>query len=190
MMYLYRLIDLIIAFLTIGVSSFGGGYAALGVIQGVVVNQHHWIDIPTFSDMVTISQMTPGPIGINIATFVGIIHSGILGGIIATIAFILPSIFICYLLGHIYLKYGDLNIIKVILKSMRPVVVGIIFAAGISLLISSFFGLEGFNMDTLNPLAVALFLLAMILINKFKKLSPILMMFIIGILNLIITSFI
>ena len=185
---IYRLYELIVAFLIIGVSAFGGGYAALGIIQGVVVNQHNWIDLTMFADMVTISQMTPGPIGINIATFVGVVHAGLLGGVIASIAFILPSIFICYLLGHIYLKYGDVNMIKVVLKSMRPVVVGLIFAAGISLLVSSFFGLEGFNMDTLNPLAVGLFILSMILINKFKKLSPILMMFIVGIINLIIVS--
>jgi chromate transporter len=180
-----KLFDLILAFLKIGVSSFGGGYAALAVIQSIIVDQYHWIDINTFSDMVTISQMTPGPIGINGATFVGIKYAGLIGGVTATMAFILPSLIICSILGHIYLKYGEVTIIKLIIKAMRPVVIGVVFAAGINLLEPALFDSLVISFSNLNYFSLILFLVLFVVTFKFKKLSPVIVMLLGGIINLL-----
>lgn len=85
------LIQLFLRFLQIGAFSFGGSYAAMPLIQSQIVDLNHWLDFSEFTDLITISQMTPGPIAINSATFVGIKIAGILGAIVATIGCVLPS---------------------------------------------------------------------------------------------------
>lgn len=92
-------LQLFISFLQIGMFSFGGGYAAMPLIQGQVVTLHHWLSMEEFTDLITISQMTPGPIAVNSATFVGIKIAGIPGAIVATFGCILPSCVIVTLLA-------------------------------------------------------------------------------------------
>ena len=84
-------LQLFLSFLQIGAFSFGGGYAAMPLIQNQVVDLHHWLSLSEFTDLVTISQMTPGPIAVNSATFVGIKIAGIPGAIVATLVCILPA---------------------------------------------------------------------------------------------------
>lgn len=91
-------LELFLSFLQIGLFSFGGGYAAMPLIQGQVVNGHHWLSMTEFTDLITISQMTPGPIAVNSATFVGIRIAGIPGALVATLGCILPSCLIVTLL--------------------------------------------------------------------------------------------
>ena len=93
------------SFLQIGRFSFGGGYAAIPLIQGQIVERHGWLSMPEFTDLITISQMTPGPIAINSATFVGIKSAGVQGAAVATLSCILPSCIIVTLIAKIYLKY-------------------------------------------------------------------------------------
>ena len=97
-------IDLFWAFFQIGLFSFGGGYAAMPLIQNQLVNVHHWLDMNAFSDIITISQMTPGPIAVNGATFAGIQLAGIGGAVVATIGCILPSTIIAIVLAKLYYK--------------------------------------------------------------------------------------
>ena len=119
-------LQLFISFLQIGMFSFGGGYAAMPLIQGQVVTLHHWLSMEEFTDLITISQMTPGPIAVNSATFVGIKIAGIPGAAVATLGCILPSCVIVTLLAKLYLKYRNMGMLQGILGSLRPAVVAMI----------------------------------------------------------------
>ena len=98
-------LELFLSFLQIGLFSFGGGYAAMPLIQGQVVNGHHWLSMTEFTDLITISQMTPGPIAVNSATFVGIRIAGIPGALVATLGCILPSCLIVTLIASFYFHH-------------------------------------------------------------------------------------
>ena len=110
------LLKLFISFLQIGAFSFGGGYAAMPLIQHQVVELHQWLSMVEFSDLITISQITPGPIAINSATFVGLKINGFIGALAATMGCIIPSCIIVSIIAYIYLKYQQMSIIQNILK--------------------------------------------------------------------------
>ena len=131
-------LQLFFSFLQIGMFSFGGGYAAMPLIQGQVVKAHAWLSMAEFTDLITISQMTPGPIAVNSATFVGLKIAGVLGAFAATLGCILPSCIIVTIIARLYLKYRKLSMLQGILKSLRPSVVAMIGAAGISVLWTAF----------------------------------------------------
>ena len=123
-------LQLFFSFFIIGLFTFGGGYAMLSLIQNEVVVNHAWITAQEFTDMVAISQMTPGPIGINSATYVGYAVTGnIFGSLVATIAVTLPSFIIILLICKIYNKFKESNIFASLMKTLRPVVIGMIGAA-------------------------------------------------------------
>ena len=135
-------IQLFLSFLQIGAFSFGGGYAAMPLIQSQIVNLHHWLDFKEFTDLITISQMTPGPIAINSATFVGTKIAGIPGAIAATLGCILPSCILVTSIAYFYLKYRHLRFLQNILNHLRPAVVALIATAGVTIMISALFGSE------------------------------------------------
>ena len=110
------------------------------LIQEQVVSSHDWLSMAEFTDLITISQMTPGPIAINSATFVGIKIAGIPGALVSTIGCILPSCIIVMLIAKLYLKYRTVNMLQSVLNSLRPAVVAMIASAGISVLITAFWG--------------------------------------------------
>ncbi len=123
-------LQLFFTFFVIGLFTFGGGYAMLSLIQNEVVVNHAWITAQEFTDMMAISQMTPGPIGINSATYVGYAVTGnIFGSLTATIAVTLPSFIIILLICRIYSKFKESNIFASLMKTLRPVVIGMIGAA-------------------------------------------------------------
>ena len=105
-------LQLFLSFLQIGLFSFGGGYAAMPLIQDQVVTAHGWLSMPEFTDLITISQMTPGPIAINSATFVGMKIAGVPGAVAATVGCVFPSCVIVTLLARLYLKYRDIPFFK------------------------------------------------------------------------------
>lgn len=146
--------ELFLSFLQVGLFSFGGGYAAMPLIRGQVVTVHHWLSMSEFTDLITISQMTPGPIAVNSATFVGTKIAGTLGALVATFGCILPSCIIVTVIARLYLKYRNMAALQGILNSLRPAVVAMIAAAGISILITAFWGntgmisLVGIKMDS------------------------------------------
>lgn len=177
--------QLFISFFKIGLFSFGGGYAAIPLINQQVVVNHGWMSLEAFSDVLTISQMTPGPIGINSATFIGIQLSGVLGAIVATVGFVIPSFVIVSILGHFYLKYNGLEIIQKILQGLRPVVVAIIMSAGVTLLVHALVGENSLSLDNLKIIQVGLFVVAMFLNLKLKY-SPIKVMLLVGVMNVVI----
>ena len=113
-------LQLFLSFLQVGAFSFGGGYAAMPLIKQQVITAHHWLSVSEFTDLISISQMTPGPIAINSATFVGINIAGILGAICATIGCVLPSCIIVGIISYFYLKYRHMDQLQNVLKMLRP----------------------------------------------------------------------
>ena len=123
-------LQLFYTFFIIGLFTFGGGYAMLSLIQNEVVVNHAWVTAQEFTDMVAISQMTPGPIGINSATYVGFSVTGnIFGSLVATFAVCLPSFIIILSICRIYNRFKESNIFASLMKTLRPVVIGMIGAA-------------------------------------------------------------
>lgn len=167
-------LQLFLSFLQIGAFSFGGGYAAMPLIQNQVVQLHPWLSQSEFTDLITISQMTPGPIAVNSATFVGTRIAGVPGALAATIGCVLPSCILVTILAKIYLKYRNLSLLQDILKSLRPAVIAMIAAAGVSILVTAFWGndISPLHLDTIlsstNIRAVGIFLVSLILLAKFK----------------------
>ncbi len=174
-------LQLFLAFVQIGAFSFGGGYAAMPLIQNQVVTIHEWLSMSEFTDLVTISQMTPGPIAINAATFVGTKIAGTLGGIVATLGCILPSCIIVSIITYFYLKYRHLDVISKVLQFLRPAVVALIATAGVSILQSAFFP-DG-NMASFQLDLVIIFIFSLYLLMK-KKVNPIYVMLLSGLLHL------
>ncbi|MGM9736608.1 MAG: chromate transporter [Candidatus Cryptobacteroides sp.] len=136
-------LELFATFFVIGLFTIGGGYAMLSLIQGQVVTVHGWIDESTFTDIVAISQMTPGPIGINCATYIGydvLLNNGagqfmcFLGSLTATVAIVLPSFIIVLGLCRMYTKFSDNPIFAGTMAGLRPAVTGLIGAAAIVLI--------------------------------------------------------
>ena len=126
-------LELFMTFFVIGIFTIGGGYAMLSIIQSQVVTAHHWIDEQTFTDIIAISQMTPGPIGINSATYIG--YSVLeLGSFTTTVAAVLPSFIIVLALCHVYSKFSDNPIFEGIMSWLRPAIIGLIGAAAIVLI--------------------------------------------------------
>lgn len=127
-------IDLFITFFKIGLFTFGGGYAMLSLIQNEVVVIKGWIDASTFTDIVAISQITPGPIGINSATYIGYSVTGnVFGSAIATFAVSLPSFIIILLIAHLYAQFKENRWTEALLRGIKPVVIGLIASAAILL---------------------------------------------------------
>ena len=177
-------LQLFLSFLKIGLFSFGGGYAALPLIQGQVVTAHGWLSTGEFTDLITISQMTPGPIAINGATFVGIKIAGLPGAFVATLGCITPSCIIVTLLAWLYMKYRNLSAMQLILTSLRPAVVAMIASAGITILTTAFWSSQGtVQLATTNWYLVGIFVICLILLQKYK-LNPIWVLLLAGVMIL------
>ena len=180
-------LELFYTFLKIGMFSFGGGYGMLSVIQGEVVARHAWLSAQEFTDIVAISQMTPGPIGINSATYVGytaVLNSGapewlaVIGSLVTSFAVMLPSIVLMLLVSRFFMKYSKHRSVEDIFKALRPAVVGLIASAALMLMTK-----ENFGSPVESPLqfwvSVGLFVAAFVAM-KFFKVSPILILVLAG----------
>lgn len=168
------LIRLFIAFLKIGTFSFGGGYAMLPFIQNEIVDKNNWININEFMDIIGISQMTPGPIAINSATFVGYKLSGVLGSIMATLGVVFTSFILVSIINKMLEKFKESSIIKSALLGMRPVLIALIIKAFIDLAKESYLDLKSLIIATI----IGLVLLS-------KKVHPIMVIVIAAIIGLI-----
>ena len=157
------LMQLFLSFIQVGLFSVGGGYAAIPLIQNQVVDVHGLMTLAEFTDLITIAEMTPGPISINSATFVGMRLGGVPGVLLCTLGCILPSFFICLTLAFFYYKYRSVQGVQTVLSALRPAVVALIASAGLSILLLALFpnglaqGVEG-----------ALFVGALFLLRRFK----------------------
>lgn len=158
------------SFFQIGLFSIGGGYAALPLIQAQVVDTYGWMTMTEFSDIITISQMTPGPIAINAATFVGTRIAGPTGAAVATLGCIFPSCIIVLTLAFIYYKYRNITMVQGTLKGLQPAVVALIASAGLSIMVMSFFpsGKIVLSAEAVDFIAVFIFAAAFVVLRVWK----------------------
>ena len=139
-------------FIKVGLFCVGGGYASMPLIQAAVVEGNHWLSLSEFVDIFTISQMTPGPIGINAATFAGMKTAGLGGAILATLGFVTPSLILCIIVAKLFFKYGDIGIIRGLLNGLRPAVIALICSAGLGFIILSLWNTEELPKNLLQDL--------------------------------------
>ncbi len=186
-------------FFLIGLFTFGGGYAMLSLIQAQVVVSHPWLTESAFTDIVAISQMTPGPVGINCATYVGyeVIHQagashlvGILGSLTATLAVMLPSFLIVLTIVRFYTKFKDNKIFEGVMSWLRPAVVGLIGAAALILMFKVDWNLQTMDISIVREnfsdwISWVLFAAAVIA-SLFFKIGPIPILIAGGLLGLLI----
>lgn len=166
------------AFFQVGLFSFGGGYAAVPLIQRQIIDTYGWISLDAFADLITISEMTPGPIALNCATFVGQqvgraadgIGGGILGACISTIGCALPSLIIVVLLSILYIKFRSLRIMQSILAGLRPAIIAMIASAGLSLLFLALFDTEWQHaaLKDIRPVEAVIFVCCLFLLRAYK----------------------
>ena len=172
-------VELFLTFFLIGMFTIGGGYAMLSLIQSQVVTVHGWLTMNEFADLVTIAEMTPGPIAINAATFVGMRVAGVIGVLVATAGNVFPSIVIVSLLSVLYCRYKEMSMLKSVLASLRPAVVAMIASAGLSILMQVAFSGGAAAPQNIDYLGLALFLAAFAAIRRFQC-HPILAMVLCG----------
>ena len=186
-------LNLFTTFFIIGLFGFGGGYGMLSLIQGEVVQHWHWMTTSEFTDIVAISQMTPGPIGINSATYCGytavnnLTHNAalaVLGSFTATCALVLPSLILMILISKMFLRYMNAPAVQAVFAGLRPAVVGLLGAATLLLMTPE-------NFSTPNDsswqfwISVALFA-ATFVGTKFLKINPIRMICYCGVAGLVL----
>ena len=178
------LLKFFISFIQVGLFSVGGGYAAIPLIQNQIVNVRALMSMAEFTDLITIAEMTPGPISINSATFVGTRLAGPLGALICTLGCIIPSFFICLLLAHFYYKYRDFSGVQKVLSALRPAVVALVASAGLSILVLGLFNsdMAAIHLDQFRVIEFILFVGALFLLRKYKM-NAILIIFGTGIIG-------
>lgn len=180
-------LELFWSFFQIGLFSVGGGYAAMPIIEHQVVELHGWMTMQEFVDIITISQMTPGPIAVNSATFVGIQIAGLPGAIIATLGCIFPSCIIVLTLAWVYSRYRNLSVVQGVLGGLRPAVVAMIASAGLSILVLSLWNgaAVSLNPADLDWVSLLLFVGALFALRRWK-LNPIYAMLACGGIGLVL----
>lgn len=174
------LLTLMLTFMQVGAFSVGGGYAAMPLIESLTVARHGWLSAAEFADLVTIAEMTPGPIAINAATFVGMRVAGVAGALAATLGCVLPSLVIVSLLAWAYSRGRSGLMMQSVLASMRPVVVALIASAAVTL--TRVACLRG---ETLRWTGALLFAAALAAL-RWRKVNPILVMALCGVCGLLL----
>lgn len=186
-------LELFIVFSKIGIFNFGGGYAMLSLIQDEVVNKHQWLTVSEFTDIVAISQSTPGPIGINAATYTGytaVIHAGyptwaaVLGAILASLSIMWLPFILMISISKFLMKHHNAKFVQNIFSTLRPAIVGLLAAAAIMLMSK-----ENFGSPTDSPfvfiLSIFIFLFAFVG-TRLYKVHPIIMILLCGLAGLLI----
>lgn len=178
-------LQLFYTFFKIGLFGFGGGYAMLSLIQGEVVTRYGWLSAQEFTDIIAISQVTPGPIGINSATYVGYAATGsVWGSVIATFAVVLPSFILMLLISKFLLKYQKNPVVESIFSGLRPAIIGLLAAAALVLMNKENFGSPTDDLYSF-IISIILFIAAFVGTRKFR-INPILMIVACGIAGLIL----
>ena len=190
-------LQLFLVFSKIGIVGFGGGYAMLSLIQGEVVTKHHWLSSAEFTDIVAVSQMTPGPLGINMATFVGytsVLNAGyspsmaMLGSLLTTLSILWLPFILMLAVSRLLVRHKDSPIIKGIFAILRPTIVGLIAAAALVLMNAETFGAPT-TASLQFGLSLVLFSAAFIAVYRFRV-SPILILGLAGVFGMLFYSII
>ena len=164
------LLKLFFAFIQVGLFSVGGGYAAIPLIQEQIVTVYGLMTMEEFSDLITVAEMTPGPISINSSTFVGMRLGGVGGVLLCTLGCIIPSFIICLTLAHFYYKYRTVSGVQSVLAALRPAVVALIASAGMSILMLGLFGTDLFSasIKDIRFVELGIFAVSLFVLRKFK----------------------
>lgn len=187
--------QLFYTFLVIGAFTFGGGYSMIALIQGEVVTHHGWMTAGEFTDLLAVSQMTPGPVGINTATYAGytaVLNAGypqwaaVLGSLLASLSVIIIPVALVLLVGNWLLRHKDESYVAMVMRVLRLAVVGLIAAAALQLFSSVFFVYNSLNTDHL--MLNTIIFLAVFLFSWRRKASPIVLILASGLVGLIVYS--
>ena len=168
-------------YLKIGLLGFGGGYAMLSMIQFEVVEKHAWMTMSEFADVVALSQMTPGPISINCATYVGYQVGGIFGSLLASFSIVLPSLILLYFVLRYLFKHKDNFIIKTTLRDLKPFIAGLIFAAAMLMMNKTTFSDFGIGENNISVIICVVTFIAIF----FFKVNPMIMIALSGVAGLV-----
>ena len=168
-------LELLLSFIYIGAFSFGGGYTALTLMQEQMVNVKEWLTLSELADIITISEMTPGPLAINAATFVGMKMGSIPGAITATVGFVLPAIIFVLILLYIYNKFFSTPTFQSIFSGIRPATLGFVLSAGLSIILLAVSN---------GIVSIIIFAVSFILLrSKIKFISPIFIILLTGVIG-------
>ena len=177
-------LQLLLRFMYIGVLAFGGGYAVLPLIQQQCVSDSGWITMSEFADLVTLSQITPGPISINAATFVGTKVAGVPGALVATGGFILPTFAIVTALWLVYKKYRTIVVMQGVLSGLKPAVVALIASAGLAIIVMALWGDAPVSLQGTDWISAVLMLAGFIVLRLWKP-DPLVIIIASGVLGLL-----
>lgn len=182
-----KLLLLFAVFFQIGLFSIGGGYAIMPLIQQQVVERYGWLTPQSFTDIITISQMTPGPIAVNTSTFVGIQVCGLPGAIVATFGCVISGIVLSLLLYKLFQRYRKSAYVSGVLLGLKSSSLGLIISAAATLLMLTFLGTSSFDFSSMRVdfFAVAVFGVSFFLLRKFKM-NPMLLMALTGVAGVFI----
>jgi len=183
-------LDLLLGFLKVGLFAFGGAYSAIPLIRDVVLS-YGWLTDETLAYMIAVSESTPGPIMVNLATYVGSHQAGFIGSLIATTAVVLPSFFIILLVMNIMKSAVKNKYVQAALRGLKPCVIGVILATGVFMILNGCFSLAGGFSAKIRPLlltAVLCFLMFGAKPLLGKKVSPIMLIVISAVLGVIVYS--
>lgn len=178
------LIKLFFAFFQVGLFAFGGGYAILPFIQDIIVEEHGWLTMVEMTDVVTISQMTPGPIALNAATFVGTKVAGLPGSIVATLGTIIPQFVIMIVLGSLVFRDKKISLLDRAISGLKPGIVGLIAVATLTMMHSSLFGGGAISFGNINYIALVTFVIGFVL--ALKKIDIVKIIILGGLLGLVL----
>lgn len=179
------MLELFWRFLTIGFLSIGGGYAIIPLIQEQIVTELQWLSEKVFTDIITISQMTPGPLAVNTSTFVGMQLFGIPGAVVATVGCIAGGVVISLALAAFFQKKRESKSVQNLLAGLKAASVGLIMSAGLTILLLTLFNnsdLARFNWAKLDWIALILMAISLFIMRK-TKINPIVLMIAAGIIG-------
>ena len=183
-------LELFLTFFKIGLFTFGGGYAMIPIVQDAVI-ANGWLTEEAFMNFIAVAESTPGPIAINMATFVGSSQAGILGAVLATLGVVLPSFIVILLISAVLKKLINRSGVQAVLGGIRPATVALIVGTALTLALSTLFGFNGinggFSVESKSLIILGIIILIGAVYKKIfkKKISPILMILISGVLGIL-----
>lgn len=172
-MNIQTFLTVVFEFFKTGLFAVGGGLATIPFLQDMA-GKYGWFDLSTLSTMIAVSESTPGPIGVNMATYVGYIALGPIGGVVSTLALVCPSIIVILIIANMFEKFKESKLVKQVFNGIRPFVVGLIVAACLDLFLTTLFNIEiGFGLQMFSILSITIYITLLLIYNKFK-INPIL----------------
>ncbi len=180
------LFDIFISFIKIGALAFGGAYAAIPLVESEVVTVRGWMTYQEFANLLALDELTPGPILINSATFVGMKMGGVWGAIVATLGCIIPAMTISLILTLIYKKYKNLSTMQSIMNTLKCMAIALIASSFFKMFVAALFFDGNIALNNIRWLSIPLMVASFVVLRK-KKINPIIIMLVCGAVNLAVS---